>query len=153
MDIETLMSWVSQWKLQSKKVVFTNGVFDLMHRGHVDYLMKAADCGDALIIGLNSNASVKLLDKGSNRPIQDEESRGLILSSLQFVSAVCIFEDETPRNLIERVDPDVLVKGGDYRIEEIAGSDFVLKNGGEVLTIPLVEGHSTTNLEKKIKES
>lgn len=153
MTLETLKQWVAHWNLQDKKVVFTNGVFDLLHRGHVDYLMKAADKGDRLVIGLNSDASVKLLNKGSHRPLQDQESRALILASMSFVSAIVVFDEETPAKLIEQVAPDVLVKGGDYQIEEIAGSEFVLRNGGDVLTIPLVEGFSTTSIEQKIKNS
>lgn len=148
-----LQSWVKQWKMQNQRIVFTNGVFDLLHLGHVDYLMKAADLGNRLIIGLNSDASVKMLNKGSNRPIQGEDSRAMILAAMQFVSAVCIFEEENPAELIKQVSPDVLVKGGDYRIEEIAGSDFVLANGGEVIAIPLVEGHSTTSIERRIRNS
>ena len=153
MGREIAVRRISMWRLESKKVVFTNGVFDLLHRGHMDYLMKAADLGDKLVIGLNSDSSVKLLNKGDNRPIQDEQSRAIILAGLTFVSAVVIFSEETPQKLIETVSPDVLVKGGDYKIEQIAGSDYVLKNSGEVLTIPLVEGYSTSSIEEKIKSS
>ena len=151
LNIDDVLRAVHRWHLQNEKIVFTNGVFDLMHRGHVDYLMKAADKGSKLIIGLNSDSSVKLLNKGDSRPIQDQDSRALILASLAFVSAVIIFDEETPQKLIETIGPDVLVKGGDYAIEEIAGSSFVLNNGGEVLTIPLVEGYSTSAIEAKIK--
>jgi rfaE bifunctional protein nucleotidyltransferase chain/domain len=153
MNVEELKRLAHVWIMQSRKVVFTNGVFDLMHKGHVDYLMKAADLGDRLVIGLNSDESVKLLNKGSNRPIQDEDSRALILASMSFVRAVVIFDEETPANLIEALSPNVLVKGGDYKIEDIAGSDYVLSNGGNVITIPLVEGYSTSNIEARIKNS
>ncbi len=152
-SVNELKSLIYVWKMHSKKVVFTKGVFDLMHKGHVDYLMKAADQGDRLIIGLNSDESVKLLNKGSNRPIQDEDSRGLILASMSFVNAIVVFDEETPADLIKALSPDVLVKGGDYQIEEIAGSEFVLSNGGNVLTIPLVEGYSTSKIEASIKNS
>lgn len=150
---EDLLRMTKIWKMQNQKVVFTNGVFDILHQGHVDYLMKAADLGNKLIIGLNSDDSVKTLNKGEGRPIQDEHSRALLLASLSFVGAVCLFSENTPKDLIEAIDPDVLVKGGDYKIDEIAGSDFVLGNGGEVKTIPLVPGYSTSNIESKIKSS
>ena len=152
-DLDTLLKSVSKWRLLSRKIAFTNGVFDLMHRGHVEYLMQAADCADELIIGLNSDASVRTLNKGENRPIQDENSRAIILASLSFVSAVVIFNEETPSKLIELISPDILIKGGDYQINEIAGSSFVLKNGGEVKTIPLVEGYSTSSIEQRIKNN
>ena len=152
-SLSDLLKKLSSWRLLSRKVAFTNGVFDLMHRGHVEYLMQAADCADELIIGLNSDSSVKMLNKGSSRPIQDQDSRAIILASLAFVSAVVVFDDETPASLIEAISPDVLIKGGDYSIEEIVGSSFVLSKGGEVKTIPLVEGHSTSSIEERIKAS
>lgn len=153
MQMADLTRSTNLWKMQNQRIVFTNGVFDLIHRGHIDYLMKAADLGHKLIVGLNSDLSVKTLNKGANRPIKDENSRALILASMAFVSAVVIFNEETPKNLIESLCPNILVKGGDYRIEEIAGSDFILKNGGQVLTIPLVQGYSTSAIEAKIKSS
>jgi D-glycero-beta-D-manno-heptose 1-phosphate adenylyltransferase len=133
-----------------KKVVFTNGVFDLMHLGHVDYLSKAKDCGDILIVGMNSDASVKMLNKGDTRPLQDQQSRAMVLASLSFVDYVVIFDEETPYDLIKAVQPDVLVKGADYKVEQIAGHDVVLARGGEVKLIELVSGYSTTAIEKKI---
>jgi rfaE bifunctional protein nucleotidyltransferase chain/domain len=151
--LDELQKTVFKWHLLSRKIAFTNGVFDLMHRGHVEYLMQAADCADELIIGLNSDASVRLLGKGESRPIQDENSRAIILASLTFVSAVILFNEETPASLIESISPDVLIKGGDYTINEIAGSSFVLKNGGEVKTIPLVDGYSTSAIEERIKNA
>jgi len=133
-----------------KKVVFTNGVFDLMHLGHVDYLSKAKDCGDFLIAGMNSDASVKTLNKGDTRPLQDQQSRAMVLASLSFVDYVVIFDEETPYDLIKAIQPDVLVKGADYKVEQIAGHDIVLARGGEVKLIELVSGYSTTAIEKRI---
>jgi D-glycero-beta-D-manno-heptose 1-phosphate adenylyltransferase len=129
--------------------VFTNGCFDILHLGHIDYLSKAADLGNVLIVGLNSDNSVHKI-KGQNRPISDIHSRSLVLASLSFVSAVIIFEEETPLNLIKFIKPDVLVKGKDYTVESIVGADFVMENGGKVVLIDLVEGYSTTRIEKKI---
>lgn len=151
--LDRLEKQVARWRMFSKKVVFTNGCFDILHRGHIDTLAKAADCGDVLIVGVNADASVKMLQKGDSRPLQDEQSRALIIASLAFVSAVIIFEEETPYNLIKALQPDVLVKGGDYKVEQIAGHDIVLARGGEVKLIPLVEGFSTTAIEQKIKNS
>jgi rfaE bifunctional protein nucleotidyltransferase chain/domain len=137
----------------NKKVVFTNGVFDLMHLGHVDYLSKAKDCGTVLIVGMNSDASVKMLNKGDARPLQDQTSRSMVLASLHFVDYVVIFDEETPYELIKALQPDVLVKGADYKVEQIAGHDIVLARGGEVKLIELVEGYSTTSIENKIKSN
>ncbi len=142
---------VLQWRFRSKTIVFTNGVFDLLHRGHVTYLSQAADLGDVLVVGINSDLSAKKLNKGANRPIQDEQSRALIAASLHFVTAVVIFDEETPAELIKIVQPDVLVKGGDWKPEQIAGYDTVINHGGKVLTIDFVPGYSTTALEQKIR--
>lgn len=137
-------------RFKEEKIVFTNGCFDIVHQGHIEYLSKAAGLGNILIIGLNSDSSVRKL-KGSSRPIQDEISRSKILASLLFVSYVVIFEEETPYNLIKSVQPDILVKGGDYKtLEEIVGYDIVKKKKGQVLTIPFLEGHSTTSILKKL---
>ncbi|MDQ3111205.1 MAG: adenylyltransferase/cytidyltransferase family protein [Bacteroidota bacterium] len=141
-----------------KKVVFTNGCFDILHLGHVDYLAKTADHGDYFVVGVNSDASVKLLNKGANRPLQDQHSRAMIIAALGFVDAVIVFEEGTPKELIEAVRPDVLVKGADYDAQEkdpkagkfIVGSDFVRGYNGEVTTVALVEGHSTSAIEKKM---
>jgi len=133
------------WKFQSRKIVFTNGCFDILHRGHIEYLSKARDLGDVLIIGLNTDSSVKRI-KGGNRPVQDETSRAMILASLRFVEAVVLFDEDTPHNLISLVKPDVLVKGGDYTEETIVGADIVRASGGEVVTVPLTEGYSTTQI-------
>ena len=139
------------WQFKSQKIVFTNGCFDILHRGHYEYLMKAATLGNVLVIGLNTDTSVKRL-KGNDRPIQNEESRAIALASLQFVDAVVLFDEETPIDLIKFIRPDILVKGGDYSISTIVGSDFVLKNGGRVEVIPLVEGYSTTKLIQALKK-
>ncbi len=137
---------------KNQKIVFTNGCFDIIHRGHIEYLTKAAEFGDFFIIGLNTDSSVNKL-KGNNRPIQDEESRALILASFQFVNAVVLFSEDTPYNLIKTIQPDVLVKGSDYTIENIVGNDIVIAKGGEVKTIDFVEGFSTTSILSKIVKS
>ena len=146
-DLETKLS---EWRSLKKNIVFTNGCFDILHRGHVEYLAQASDLGDKLIVGLNTDASVKRL-KGESRPVNDEQSRALLLSALQFVDAVVLFGEDTPYELIKQVQPDVLVKGNDYRAEEIVGYDIVTAKGGKVLTINLVEGFSTTNIIKRMK--
>lgn len=134
-----------------KKVVFTNGCFDILHRGHLEYLQAAADLGDILVVGLNSDASVKRL-KGENRPINNQNDRAFALASLVFVDAVIIFDEDTPLELIQRVKPNVLVKGGDYSIGNIVGADFVKNIGGEVQVIPFVDGYSTTQIIEKMKK-
>lgn len=146
---ESFRHELNRLKFFSKKIVFTNGCFDILHRGHIDYLMKAAALGDYLIIGLNTDKSVKAI-KGSKRPINDEQSRALILASLRFVDAVILFDSETPAGLIREIIPDVLVKGADYKPEEIAGYDTVVSHGGKVLTIDLLPGYSTSLIEKRI---
>lgn len=142
---EALETKLAEWRSAGKTIVFTNGCFDILHRGHVEYLAQAADLGDKLIIGLNTDASVKRL-KGESRPVNDEKSRALLLSALQFVDAVVFFDEDTPYELIKQVQPDILVKGNDYKPEEIVGYDIVTAKGGKVLTIDLVEGFSTTNI-------
>jgi rfaE bifunctional protein nucleotidyltransferase chain/domain len=131
-------------------IVFTNGCFDILHLGHLDYLFKAAKLGDKLIVGLNSDASISRI-KGDNRPILDEKSRGSIIASLLCVDAVILFEEETPQKLIEFIQPNILVKGADYQINNIVGSDFVLSKGGKVQTIPFLEGYSSTAIINKVK--
>ena len=152
LDEISILPAIAHWRLKSKRIVFTNGCFDILHLGHVDYLSKAADCGDILIVGVNSDASVKKLQKGSTRPINNEQARATLVAALHFVDAVIIFNDDTPYNLIKLIQPDVLVKGADYTVDKVAGSDIVLANGGEVKLIPLVEGYSTTAIEKKLRE-
>ncbi|WP_425402038.1 D-glycero-beta-D-manno-heptose 1-phosphate adenylyltransferase [Hugenholtzia roseola] len=137
------------WRNQGNEVVFTNGCFDILHLGHVDYLEKASLLGTKLIVGLNSDNSIKRL-KGEKRPLNPEYARLRLLASLAFVDAVVLFEQDTPLALIEALRPDVLVKGGDYEPENIVGADFVSENGGIVQTIPLVEGFSTTGIIAKM---
>lgn len=146
-----LVKQVEAWKSARNKIVFTNGCFDIIHPGHVMYLIKAAELGNKLILGLNTDSSVRRL-KGPTRPILQEKERALLLAAFQFIDAVCLFEEDTPYNLIKQIMPDVLVKGKDYKVEQIAGSDIVLQNGGTVETIELVDGFSTTNLIDKIKK-
>ena len=136
---------LSSFRSQGLRVVFTNGCFDILHRGHVEYLSKAADMGDVLVVGLNTDASVKRL-KGEGRPVNNQEARALVLASLSFVDAVVFFDEDTPYELIKAIRPDVLVKGADYKPEEIVGYDIVTSYGGKVETVPLVEGYSTTKL-------
>jgi rfaE bifunctional protein nucleotidyltransferase chain/domain len=147
---DALKTKLVKWNEEGKQIVFTNGCFDLLHRGHVDYLAKAADLGDVLVIGVNTDASVSKL-KGPHRPIQDEQSRMQILASLGFVDAVILFDEDTPYNLIQMVQPDVLVKGSDYKPEDIVGYDIVTAKGGSVKTIDFIPGYSTSLIEKKIK--
>ena len=144
-QLSTLNSQLSTWRAQGLKIVFTNGCFDILHRGHIEYLSKASDMGDVLVVGLNTDASVRRL-KGENRPVNDEEARALVLAALGYVDAVVLFEEDTPYELIKAVRPDVLVKGADYKLEEIVGHDIVTANGGVVKTVPLVEGYSTTSM-------
>jgi rfaE bifunctional protein nucleotidyltransferase chain/domain len=141
-----------QAKAAGKKVVFTNGVFDILHRGHVEYLQKARELGDLLILGLNSDASVRSI-KGPKRPLCPQEDRAIVLSALACVDHIVLFDEDTPQKLIEALVPDVLVKGADYSVEQIVGSDVVLKNGGKVLPIELTPGKSTTGLIKKILDT
>ncbi|TMI97782.1 MAG: D-glycero-beta-D-manno-heptose 1-phosphate adenylyltransferase [Bacteroidetes bacterium] len=139
-----------QWKKEGKKIAFTNGVFDLLHKGHIFSLTQAAKEGDVLVIGLNSDGSVKQL-KGNSRPINDQDSRALLLAALSMVDAVVIFEEDTPLQLITSILPGVLVKGGDYTIDEIAGAKEVIANGGKVVINPILDGFSTTAIIKAIK--
>lgn len=147
-----LIDAVEKWRAEEKNIVFTNGCFDIIHRGHVEYLSKAKSMGDILVLGLNSDQSVKKL-KGHKRPYVSEKDRAYILSQLVPVDAVTIFGEETPLKLIKLVMPDILVKGGDYSIDTIVGSKEVEESGGSVVAIPLVEGRSTTGLIEKIKNS
>lgn len=145
---EQLPATLADWRAAGRKVVFTNGCFDLLHLGHVDYLEQARHLGDALVVGLNTDASVSCLKPG--RPIQDETARARILASLAFVDAVVLFGEPTPLELIELVQPDVLVKGDDYAIENIVGHEVVLARGGAVRTVPLVSGYSTSRIVARI---
>jgi len=146
---QRLDRWLAISRFKKRKIVFTNGCFDVLHRGHIQYLAQAAGLGDSLVIGLNTDESVKKL-KGPSRPYLDENTRAMILASLSFVTAVVLFNEETPYELIKIVQPDKLVKGGDYKVEEIVGYDIVKARGGEVLTIELAEGYSSTGIIDKI---
>ena len=137
------------WKLSGQKIVFTNGCFDILHRGHVEYLIEAKACGDKLVTALNSDSSVRGL-KGDPRPIQSQEDRAVILDALESVDLVVIFDQETPAEIIKTLLPDVLVKGGDYTPDTIVGADIVTENGGEIKVIPFRSGHSTSSVIEKI---
>lgn len=151
-NLNDLKNKVTSWKENGHKIVFTNGCFDIMHKGHIEVLSKSSDLGDKLIIGLNSDGSVQKL-KGNSRPIIDENSRAIALAALSFVDAIVLFSEETPINLISNLNPDILAKGGDYEIRTIVGHEIVQKNGGEVILIPFVDGFSSTNIINKIKNS
>jgi D-glycero-beta-D-manno-heptose 1-phosphate adenylyltransferase len=140
------------WRFKNYKIVFTNGCFDILHLGHIEYLSRASDLGDILIIGLNSDESVKRI-KGEQRPLQDQESRAVLLASLSFVNAVVLFEEDTPYNLIEKIKPEILVKGGDYKPEEIVGYDIVKAKGGKTITIDFKQGFSSSRIIEKIKKT
>jgi rfaE bifunctional protein nucleotidyltransferase chain/domain len=158
-DVETATTIVDSWLKDDKNIVFTNGCFDILHRGHVSYLAKASGLGHYMVVGINSDESVRKLGKGENRPINDEESRALIIAALEFVDLVVIFNNSTPLELVEKLKPNVLVKGADYDPEEtnenakgyIVGSKEVRKEGGEVCVVELEEGYSTTNIIHRIK--
>jgi rfaE bifunctional protein nucleotidyltransferase chain/domain len=148
-SLEALLHKRKEWKDQ--QVVFTNGCFDILHLGHVDYLEKAASKGDKLIVALNADASVSEL-KGPNRPINNEQARARLIAALAFVDAVVFFSEDTPLALIKQLMPNILVKGSDYTISNIVGADIVMENGGKVETIDLVTGYSTTNIINKITQ-
>lgn len=150
-SFETISETIAQWRAAGQRIVFTNGCFDLLHYGHLHYLAAARDLADRLVVGLNSAASVRRL-KGPNRPINDELTRTHTLAALQMIDAVVVFEADTPLELIKIVLPDFLVKGGDWKPEQIVGSEIVLANGGQVRSLPFLEGYSTTNIEQKILE-
>lgn len=151
-SMQSLQEKLIEWRKAEKKIVFTNGCFDILHLGHIDYLSKAADLGDVLVIGLNTDASVQKL-KGPLRPVNNENARATLLAALSFVDVVVMFNEPTPYELIQFVQPDVLVKGKDYKAEEVVGYDIVVAKGGKVATIDLVEGYSTTALIQKIIQS
>ncbi|NTW31540.1 MAG: D-glycero-beta-D-manno-heptose 1-phosphate adenylyltransferase [Bacteroidetes bacterium] len=150
-DMSNFKRILAFWAFREYKTVFTNGCFDILHPGHVDYLSKAADLGKKLIVGLNTDSSVKNL-KGDKRPVNNENDRALMLASLKFVDAVILFNENTPYDLIKIISPNILVKGSDYKPEEIAGYDIVKDLGGDIITIDLVEGYSTTLFIEKLKK-
>ena len=151
-SLDALKIQVDSWKKSEETVVFTNGCFDIVHRGHIEVLARTADLGSKFIIGLNSDSSIQKL-KGEGRPIIDEQSRAVLLAALSFVDAIVLFSDETPLELISTLVPDVLAKGGDYKIETIVGHKIVQENGGKVILVPFVEGFSSTTIIDKIKNS
>ncbi len=150
-DLTNVKRLCNIWRMKGDRIVFTNGCFDILHRGHVEYLQEAATLGDRLVIGVNSDASVKRQGKGPERPLNDQDSRAKVLAALRLVDAVVIFEEDTPLVLIEAIVPDVLVKGGDWSEDRIVGADVVRKNGGDVRSLRLVDGFSTTALVEKIR--
>lgn len=150
-QLPALIKLVAQWRLLGKKIAFTNGIFDILHKGHIYSLSQAAKEADYLIVGVNSDASTKML-KGESRPINDEQSRSLLLASLVVVDAVVLFNEDTPLDLIKSIMPNVLIKGGDYTVEQVAGSKEVIENGGRVVINPIIEGVSTTGLISKIEQ-
>ena len=149
-DLQLLMKNIEKWRDEKKKIVFTNGCFDLIHLGHIEILARSSDFGDKLIIGVNSDLSIKKL-KGENRPIIQQSSRVRQLSALEFVDAVILFDEETPIKLIETIKPDVITKGGDYTAKNVVGNEVVSQKNGEVVIIPLTQGYSTTSILNKIK--
>lgn len=151
-DPHALLPLVREWRLNGEKIVFTNGCFDILHLGHVLYLEEARALGDRLIVGLNSDESVKRL-KGPRRPINDQVNRSHVLAALASVDAVVLFSSDDPYELIRQILPDILVKGGDWQPAQIIGSDLVLAHGGQVLSLKFVEGYSTTSIEDKIRRS
>jgi|TARA_B110000459_G_scaffold56924_1_gene63936 rfaE bifunctional protein nucleotidyltransferase chain/domain len=150
-NLDSLNSQVKIWKMADNKVVFTNGCFDVVHRGHIEVLARTADLGDKLIIGLNSDKSIQKL-KGESRPIINEQSRAILLAALSFVDAIILFSEDTPLKLISGLLPDVLAKGGDYKIETIVGHEIVQQNGGKVKLVPFLDGFSSTTIIDKIKK-
>ena len=148
---DKLVHRLNLWRFFGQKIVFTNGCFDILHRGHIDYLSKARDLGDVLVVGVNTDASVKRLNKSPERPINNEQSRAYLLASSLLIDAVVLFDEDTPLELIKLVQPDVLVKGADYKVEDIVGADIVKAHGGEIVTVELTQGFSTTTLIQKIK--
>lgn len=150
-DRDKLKSLLALWKFKGYRVVFTNGCFDILHLGHIDYLSKARQLGDVLIIGLNTDNSVKRI-KGENRPVNNQDARSMLLASMSCVDALVLFDEETPYDLINYIQPNILVKGSDYSPSEIVGADIVIKTGGSIETIDFLEGYSTTTLINKLKQ-
>jgi rfaE bifunctional protein nucleotidyltransferase chain/domain len=144
---------VKNWQIQGEKVVFTNGCFDILHAGHVHYLEEAKQLGNKLVVGLNTDQSVQRLDKSPARPIQSQDSRAMVLAALESVSLVVLFDEDTPKEIIETLNPNILVKGADYQIDQIVGGSHVIGNGGEVKTLEFLPGYSTSKIEQKILKS
>lgn len=148
---DKLEAFLAYLRFKNQKIVFTNGCFDIIHRGHIEYLAQAANYGDVLIIGLNTDKSVQRI-KGTSRPVQDEDARAITLAAMHFIHAVVLFDEDTPYNLIKKVQPDVLIKGSDYNAENIVGYDIVKAKGGKVITIDFIDGYSTTSIINKLKK-
>ena len=149
LSLDELLVVLKKHRENNDKIVFTNGCFDILHRGHIEYLAQASDLADIMIIGLNTDNSVSRL-KGADRPLQDEISRAISMAAIQYIDYVVLFDEETPLNLIKNIKPDVLVKGSDYKVEDIVGYDVLMEYGGEIKTIDFVEGYSTTKIVDKI---
>ena len=152
-SMNVAQSMVNQWQKQGDKVVFTNGCFDILHAGHVHYLEEARCLGNKLVIGLNTDQSIQRLDKSPARPIQSQDSRAMVLAALDSVSLVVLFDEDTPKELIETLNPNILVKGADYQIDQIVGGSHVIANGGEVKTLEFLPEYSTSKIEQKILKS
>lgn len=152
LSLPQAIAQAAQWQADGQQIVFTNGCFDLVHLGHIDYLEKARALGNRLVLGLNTDASVSRI-KGPLRPVVNEYARSRMMAAMQFVDLVVLFDEPTPKELIEAIRPNILVKGDDYTVATIVGADFVLAHGGRVETIPLVQGYSTTSLIERIKNS
>lgn len=150
-NLQDLKRLCNIWRMKGDRIVFTNGCFDILHRGHVEYLQEAGTLGDRLVVGLNSDASVRRQGKGADRPLNDQDSRATVIAGLRYVDAVTIFDEDTPKELIEALSPDVLVKGGDWAPKDIVGSELVLAKGGEVRSLKMVDGYSTTALVERIR--
>ena len=150
-SLHELLKRIEFWRTLGDKIVFTNGCFDILHQGHIHLLASCSQLGDRVIVGLNADTSVKEL-KGSNRPVNNQQSRAILLAATQFVDAVILFEENTPENLIHALKPNVLVKGGDWKKEEIVGSNFVESYGGQVKTVPYLNGFSTTQIIERSKK-
>ncbi len=151
LDSTGAVRMVNIWRLKNDRIVFTNGCFDILHRGHVEYLQEAAALGDRLVVGVNSDASVRRLGKGDDRPLNDQDTRAKVLAALRCVDAVVIFDQDTPLELITAIQPDVVAKGGDWKPEQIVGADVVKARGGSVHSLKLVDGFSTTSLVERIR--
>ena len=149
-NIKDLSQIIKKWRLNGDKIIFTNGCFDLIHLGHLEILARSADLGDKLIVGINSDMSIKKI-KGNSRPIIEEDSRAKQLAAIEFIDAVILFNEDTPYNLIKVIKPDVLTKGGDYKKNDVVGNELINKEQGNVVIIPLTQGYSTTSILEKIK--
>jgi D-glycero-beta-D-manno-heptose 1-phosphate adenylyltransferase len=152
LDDNSLNKMLTYWRFKQYKIVFTNGCFDILHLGHIDYLSKARGLGDVLIIGLNTDASVSRI-KGPERPVNDQNARSMLLASLTFVDAIVLFDEDTPYDLIKKIQPHVLVKGTDYKPDDIVGADLVKAGGGQIITLEFLEGYSTSSIINRLRNT